>query len=238
MGYDPREKLAYEVAKHSVESRTSNEVEIYPIDLLALKDIYRRPTKKDDDQLWDIISNAPMSTEFAISRFLTPYLAKQGWALFMDSDMVCLEDIRELFKIADDKYAVMCVKHNHVPKEEEKFHDGGMIQTTYPCKNWSSLMLFNCDHPSNKRLTLEVVNTWRGLELHQFNWLNKYEIGELPQEWNFLVGVNEGEPEKQKMLHYTNGSPAWGEKWVPQPTDKIFNRELDRMLEYHHGATA
>ncbi len=233
MGYDPRERLAYEVAKHSIESRTGNDVSIEPLDLqdLRARGLYYRPTEKDGEQLWDLISNAPMSTEFAISRFLTPYIGKRGWVLFMDCDMVVQEDIIELFKLADDRYAVMVVKHNHQPEETEKFHDAGMIQTTYPRKNWSSVILFNCDHPANQALTVEKVNTEKGLWLHGFRWLKDEEIGELPQEWNFLVDVNKGDLTKQKNLHYTNGSPAWGDKWESRPSDVIFNKELKSMKE-------
>jgi hypothetical protein len=233
MGYDPRERLAYEVAKHSIECRTGNDVSIEPLDLqdLRARGLYYRPTEKRGEQLWDIISDAPMSTEFAISRFLTPIIGKKGWVLFMDCDMVALTDIRELFKLADDKYAVMCVKHNHIPEEGEKFHDAGMIQTTYPRKNWSSVVLYNCDHPANQALTEEVVNTQRGLWLHGFQWLKEEEIGELPQSWNFLVDVNKGELREQNLLHYTNGSPAWEDKWEEKPSDWVFNRELKLMKE-------
>jgi lipopolysaccharide biosynthesis glycosyltransferase len=236
MGYDSREKLAYEVAKFSILQRTNDkEVNIIPIDRFTTKSILKRPVRIEGYQLYDEISSAPMSTDFAIARFCVPFLQNEGWALFIDSDIICLEDIRKLFSLVDDKYAVMCVKHSHIPKSDEKFHDAGMIQTTYEKKNWSSCILFNCSHPANKNLTLEKLNTWRGLDLHQFKWLQESEIGELNQEWNFLVEVNEGNLEEQKILHYTNGQPGWGEKWIPHPTDYMWNKEYQNYREQYYG---
>lgn len=230
MGYDAREKLAYDVARYSILSRTNSRVSIYPIERLTVKHLMDRPTRKDGEQLWDIISDAPMSTEFAIARFAIPHLTHSGWVLFIDPDIICRTDIQELFNLVDDKYAVMCVKHNHIPSNDTKFHDAGMIQTTYPRKNWSSVILWNLDHPGNKNLTLDILNSWPGRDLHAFKWLKDEEIGELEQEWNFLVGVNNGKLEDQKILHYTDGTPAW-ENWEPLPTDYIWNREKALMEE-------
>lgn len=227
MGYDGRERLAYEVARHSIMSRTGEKINIFPIERLTVKHLFNRPTETrgENGQLWDVISDAPMSTEFAIARFAVPLLTQGGWALFIDPDVIVRTDIKELFDLADPEYAVMVVKHNHVPTEETKFHDAGMIQTTYPRKNWSSVILWNLDHPGNERLTLKELNEWPGRDLHAFKWLKDEEIGELAQEWNFLVGINKGKLEDQKILHYTDGTPAW-ENWQPLETDYLWNREL------------
>ena len=64
----------------------------------------------------------------------------------------------------------------------------GAVQTAYPRKNWSSLMLFNCDHPSVKALTPEVVNRENGAYLHRLQWAEDSDIGALPVEWNWLEG--------------------------------------------------
>jgi len=232
MGYDHREALAYDVAEYSIRKRTKHPIDITPLTLDSVKDILKRPivvklNENKQEQLWCPISDAPMTTEFAISRFAVPFIKNGGWALFMDCDMVALADIEELFALADDKYAVMCVKHNHNPTE--KYHDAGRLQTFYRRKNWSSVVLWNLDHEANKRFTVQDLNTLPGRDLHAFFWLKDEEIGELPQSWNFLVGVNEGKLEEQKMLHYTNGSPAWGDAWEPLETDHIFNTELKEM---------
>jgi lipopolysaccharide biosynthesis glycosyltransferase len=148
------------------------------------------------------------STDFAFSRFLTPYLSGyQGWSIFMDCDMIALEDFAKLMELRDDRYAVMCVKHDHKPREETKFL--GAVQTKYEKKNWSSVMLFN--NAKCKALTPEFVNTATGLELHQFKWLgNDGLIGELPHRWNHLVGYDDYDPDAA-IVHYTLGGPYFNE---------------------------
>lgn len=233
MGFDKREEMAYDVARYSILSRTSQPTKIYPLELRSgrLQRILTRPVEwrvNDNgvDQLWCPISNAPMSTEFAISRFAVPFLKESGWALFVDCDMVCLDDISNLFALADNRYAVMVVKHEHDPTEQH--HDAGQLQTFYKRKNWSSVVLWNLDHQANKGLTIEALNTWPGRDLHAFKWLEDHEIGELPQEWNYLVGVNDpADLREQKMLHYTNGQPGWSD-WIAQETDYPFNEELEK----------
>ena len=95
--------------------------------------------------------------EFTFTRFLIPELTNfEGWAVFMDSDMILTTDIKELFEQADDKYAVMCVQHDYKVTESTKMD--GQKQTIYPRKNWSSMVLWNCGHPSNKVVTQDFVN--------------------------------------------------------------------------------
>jgi lipopolysaccharide biosynthesis glycosyltransferase len=125
----------------------------------------------------------------------------------MDCDMLVLDDIAELWKLRDDRFAVQVVKHHHVPKEETKFL--GEKQTKYEKKNWSSVMLMNCARCT--RLTPEYVNTASGLELHQFKWLENDDlIGEIPSRWNHLVGYDA--PRRDAALvHYTIGGPYFEE---------------------------
>lgn len=148
-----------------------------------------------------------MSTEFALTRFLVPHMAGEGWALFMDCDMLVRGNISRLFEEADPSKAVMVVKHDHKPDSDTKMD--GQTQTRYARKNWSSVVLFNCDHPSNKELTVERVNSWRGLDLHQFKWLADHEIGELDVRWNYLVGTNTREDcTDPAIVHFTEGLPS------------------------------
>lgn len=145
-----------------------------------------------------------MSTEFAISRFLVPYLAGGGWALFMDCDVLVRENLTRLFEIADPRYAVMCVKHNHQPVTTLKMDN--QPQIAYPRKNWSSVMLFNCDHPANRELTVGMVNTLPGRDLHRFCWLADNDIGELDPKWNWLAGHSDPSIDPA-IVHHTDGSP-------------------------------
>lgn len=218
IGYDPRESEAFAVCRHSI-NRYSPDIQVNAIcldDMRAAK-FYWRPTSKRDGKLWDDISEAPMATEFAVSRFLTPALAKNGWALFMDCDILARDDINELFHHAEnysqDK-AVLCVKHHHQPTTELLKMDG-QTQTLYARKNWSSVMLFNCEHPSNADLTVNLVNSVPGRDLHRFCWLKDEEIGSLHPRWNFLVGHSD--PSIDPILvHFTSGGP-WFEGYEHVP---------------------
>jgi hypothetical protein len=207
IGWDAREADAFAVAKASAKRRTILPVSVNGVILndLRRQGLYSRPTSLKDGRLWDDISDAPMSTEFACSRFLVPHLARSGWALFMDADVLVREDLSQLFAMADPDKAVMVVKHNHAPTGSTKMD--GQVQTVYSRKNWSSVMLFNCEHPANRGLTVELVNTVPGRDLHRFCWLDDDEIGNLPKHWNHLVGempVNPG----AKVVHFTLGVPS------------------------------
>lgn len=233
IGYDAREAEAFSVARASVRSRLCLP---YPIRGLVLRDLqnrglYTRPTEyrasaADKPIMWDAISDAPMATEFAISRFLVPTLAQRGWALFMDCDMMALADIGKLFDALDPSKAVHCVKHVHEPKSTTKMD--GQLQTFYARKNWSSFMAINCEHPANKVLTVEMVNTLPGRDLHRFCWLKDEDIGALDPAWNFLVGHTDPAI-KPKVIHWTDGGPwfdpkvAYANEWFDARDDVMGN---------------
>lgn len=232
IGYDAREAEAFSVARASVKSRLCQPI---PIRGLVLRDLqnrglYTRQTEyrltAEKPIMWDTISDAPMATEFAISRFLVPALAQRGWALFMDCDMMALADIGKLFHSLDQSKAVHCVKHVHEPTSTTKMD--GQLQTFYARKNWSSFMAINCEHPANKALTLEVVNTLPGRDLHRFCWLKDDQIGELDPAWNFLVGHSD--PTIQpKVIHWTNGGP-WFRECADTPFADVWLDARDRAV--------
>jgi len=150
-----------------------------------------------------------------------------GWALFIDCDFVALADVKELFDQCDDKYSVMCAQHNYTPESGLKMD--GKQQTIYPRKNWSSMMLVNCGHSSNKTLTKELVNDDRitGAYLHRFSWLDDSEIGKISHEWNWLVGwYKEPKDGTPKVLHYTEGGP-----WFDEYEDCEYNLEWFRVYK-------
>lgn len=232
IGYDPREDEAYNVCVHSVKKRASIPVDIFPIKMADLKTqkLYTRPTVKRNQQLWDMISDAPMSTEFAVSRFLTLHLSKtlspqSPWAIFCDCDFLWLDDIAKLFALADPQYAVMCVKHVHVPPETVKMDN--QAQVRYARKNWSSLMMFNVNHPANNALTVEAVNTLPGRDLHRFCWLTDEEIGALPETWNWLEGHSKKGDKPPSVIHYTRGGP-----WFDHMKDCDYAKEyVDELVD-------
>lgn len=202
VGWDSREDIAYQVARHSLLQNASIDVDVIPIKLdeMVKEGLYTR----DIDPL--------ASTEFTYSRFLVPHLAGfEGWALFCDCDFLFFGDVADLLEYQLPEYAVACVKHDYTPKEATKMD--GKAQTIYPRKNWSSFMLFNCGHPSTLNLTPETVNSQTGAYLHRMQWALDDEIGEIPTEWNWLEGWNE-KPEtgKPDAVHYTRGGP-WFDEW-------------------------
>lgn len=202
IGYDPREDDAFRVCKSSITRHASDCVEIEPLkeSILRHDGIYTRTFTERDGQKYDDLDGKPFSTEFSFTRFLVPYLCGyRGWALFLDCDMMLTRDIKEVFSLADDRYAAMCVKHDFRPEEGIKMD--GQKQEPYPRKNWSSFVLFNCAR--NHQLTPDVVNNATGQFLHGFGWLRDDEIGELPAEWNFLVGHT-----LPANLHFTDGVPS------------------------------
>lgn len=194
VGYDRRIPVAFQTLVHSITERSTLPVTFCPISLTNLGELYTREV------------NPLQSTEFSFSRFFTPYLCNyEGWSIFMDNDVIALDDIAKLWALRDDKYAVMCVKHDHDPGEAEKFMHAA--QTKYQKKNWSSVMLFN--NAKCKALTPEYVNSASGLELHQFKWLESDDlIGAIPQKWNHLVDYTEA-TEPPALLHYTEGGPFY-----------------------------
>jgi lipopolysaccharide biosynthesis glycosyltransferase len=207
IGYDSKVKIAYHVLTESILRNSSTPITISPINLNNLKNIY---TRKQDPLA---------STEFSFSRFLVPHLMNyNGWAIFMDSDMVMLSDITKLLNLRNEKYAVQVCKHDYTPSSKNKFL--GNNQTIYAKKNWSSLMLMNTS--KCKTLTPEYVNTKSGLELHQFKWLDENLIGSIPLEWNWLVGEY---PYKKEVhnIHFTEGGPYFKDYKNTEYANEWFN---------------
>jgi len=217
IGYDRRMPVTFNVAAHSIITRSSQPVSISPLHISSLQASKLLTRRLQPNQ----------STEFSFSRFLVPHMMDfDGWVIFMDNDVILREDIAKLWALRDDRYAVMCVKHDHVPENGKKFL--GEQQTKYEKKNWSSVMLLNTARC--KALTPDYVNRAPGLDLHRFHWLDgDHEIGAIPSTWNFLVDFSPGEPEEQNLLHYTDGGPYYDTHQDCQAAD-LWNAERDAML--------
>ena len=218
IGYDTRQDIAYQVCEYSLK-RFNDDIEIIP---LIQKDLrHKKLYWREFDKL--------SSTEFTFTRFLIPHLCNyKGWALFCDSDILFLENVDNLFALADDRYAVMCVKHEHTPKPGIKMD--GQVQTVFPRKNWSSVVLWNCGHPSNEKVTIDSVNNpnYDGAYFHRFSWLKDNEIGDIPKDWNYLVDwYNNGTP---KALHYTEGGP-WFKEYRNCDHHWVWKEALFQMME-------
>lgn len=206
VGWDKRETAAYQVCVRSMLDRSSQPLAITPLveEHVRAMGWLARPFSRRDGRLWDERSALPMSTEFSISRFAVPMLAGgRGWALFCDCDILWRGDVADLFALADPRYAVMVVKHDHFPRHGEKMI--GQAQRAYARKNWSSVVLWNCAHPAHVGLGADLNQLHRD-KLHGFSWLDDGEIGGLPVEWNWLAYHNSLELEP-RAVHFTEGTP-------------------------------
>jgi lipopolysaccharide biosynthesis glycosyltransferase len=216
VGYEDRQAIAYEVLKYSLEKHSSSPLDIRPLRLRALEEEigFKRP----HDPL--------QSTEFTYTRFLVPLLCEfKGRALYLDSDMLCLADVTELFDLDLSVFWLRVVKHEHHPTTRIKM--GNRIQTDYPRKNWSSLMLLDCE-----RLTCwskEMVESQSGRWLHRFEPIPDESIGELPRTWNVL----DFHDESTKLVHYTEGGP-WLPECATHPYGALWRRYRDE-LEHNRG---
>jgi lipopolysaccharide biosynthesis glycosyltransferase len=219
IGYDRREDTAAEICKYSIVRRTK------PIDItfLKLEEIPELVRPREEKQ----------STDFTYSRFMIPYLEEyHGFSLFCDCDFLFLDDVRELSRMIDPTKAVSVVKHPmYIPNTLEKMD--GVEQHTMPRKNWASLIMFNNSHPSNKKLTPELINTVQpGKVLHQFGWLDDSEIGSISLDWNVLDGYYE--LDNPRAIHFTDGGPWFANYrnthytpfWLSEQTHYEYTRRL------------
>ena len=166
----------------------------------------RRPRdRRREDHGASTASADPLaSTPFTYTRFLVPYLCDyEGIALFMDSDMLALGDVSELFHLPMDGLALRVRQHEYNPTETVKM--GGKTQTQYPRKNWSSLMLMNTPE-------LDGLDQGGGRDpdaapgCTASRPIPDEKIGDISEEWNVLDHMTG----PTKLLHYTSGGP-----WLP-----------------------
>ena len=208
VGFDARERKGWEVTVRSLQARTGD----YPVSIHAISrplleesGLYTRPTEMRDGRRFDVVSGEYCSTDFSLARFWVRELAgRVGWALFCDCDFLWRADVRELLNFADPRKAMMVVPHDHRPGEDGKMD--GQVQTRYPRKNWSSLMLWNLGHAAHLRLTRQDLNTRPKHWLHGLSWLKDEEIGFLPEAWNWLEGWSSIDIEP-RAVHFTRGTP-------------------------------
>ena len=195
VGFDDREAVAYHTFVQSVIEKSSLPTRFLPLNIISLNDYTE--------------THIDGSNNFIYTRFLVPYLMNfNGWAIYADGDMVCLEDIKKLWELRDNKYAVQVVKHDYKTKIKNKYW--GNKNEDYPRKNWSSLILWNCNHPSHKVLTPNFIKEQTGAFLHRFSWIKDKEIGELAKEWNWLAMEYEDKKDVN-LIHYTIGTPCFKE---------------------------
>ena len=198
IGFDEVEIVAYHTLSQSIIKHASGPVRISPIYSKHFRRFFNRP--RDEKQ----------SNDFSFTRFLVPYLNNyDGYAIFMDCDMMLQTDIFEVLNEVDPNCAISVVQHDYTPSDTVKYLN--KVQYAYPRKNWSSFVVWNCSHDKNRKLTPTFVESASGLELHRFTWLLDTEIGNLDVGWNWLVGNYINPPENVKNVHWTIGGPYFQE---------------------------
>jgi lipopolysaccharide biosynthesis glycosyltransferase len=208
VGYDPREAIAFHTCANSIIRHATKPVSIIPLALNLFEDY--KETHTDG------------SNEFIYSRFLVPHLMEYaGWAIFIDGDMIVRDDIVKLWNLQNPYMDVMVVKHDYKTRMPVKYL--GAKNEDYPRKNWSSVILWNCNSFPNRKLTPEFVQQSTGSELHRFSWIDDERTGELPKEWNWLPDEYGPNPDA-KLLHYTLGTPCFQE-FADTPQGAEWHRE-------------
>lgn len=218
IGYDPREAIAYHTCANSIIRHATTPVSMIPLALNNLN-IYKE-------------QHTDGSNNFIYSRFLVPHLMNyQGWAIFIDGDMILRDDITKLWNLRDPSKAAMVVKHNYKTKMSTKYL--GSKNEDYPRKNWSSVILWNCGHWANDEVTPKFVQESTGAQLHRFTWIEDNLIGELPIEWNWLPDEFGGNADA-KLLHYTLGAPCFNEFKNGAMTEEWHQeRQLTEFCQQH-----
>lgn len=170
IGVDERQWIAYHILSSSIIRRTSKPVSITPI----------------------IIDQLPIKrrglTGFTFARYLPPYLCNyEGRSLFLDSDMLVLGDIAELFELPNEEAVSVVPFLNNFTFERP------------------SVMLFN--NEKCKNLTPEYIDD-ESSSPQSLEWAES--VGDLPSGWNHLVGYAPPE-DNVKLVHYTQGVPGYKE---------------------------
>jgi lipopolysaccharide biosynthesis glycosyltransferase len=218
IGYDPREAIAFHVCANSIIRHSSQPVQIIPVAL----NLFREYTETHTDG----------SNHFIYTRFLVPYMMEwKGHAIFIDGDMIVRDDIAKLWAMRDPYKDVQVVKHDYQTRMPIKYL--GSKNEDYPRKNWSSVILWNCNSYPNRKLTPDYVMKATGAELHRFTWCTDDRIGELPPEWNWLPDEYGANPDA-KLLHYTLGTPCFHDfADTPQGSEWHRERILTEYCQQH-----
>ena len=213
-GFDPREAMGYHVFCQSVIQNASEPVCFIPL----------------AEPLLGVDGRRDGSNAFIYSRFLAPFLNDyKGWAIFADgADMLCRDNIADLWALRDGMIgrAVCVVKNSYTTRYPVKYL--GAPNPDYPRKNWSSLMLMFCGHSAWRKINPKTLAKMSGRQLHRFEFLTDSQIGNLPIEWNWLVGEYPAN-EQASLYHFTLGIPPLFR--IGNQHTSAAEREWDAMLK-------
>jgi hypothetical protein len=177
VGTDRTQTLAVRVLEYSVKKFASMSVDLIPMIDMPV------PMPKDPN-------NRPR-TGFSFSRFLIPSLCDyMGRAIYLDADMLVLNDIAKLWDIPMDGADILCAEQ---PSKGERIRQ-------------YSVMLLNCSG-----LPWQIDEIVKGLDIglynygqlmHEFCLVSSDKISTaIPYEWNSLEFYKPG---KTCLIHYTD----------------------------------
>lgn len=123
-----------------------------------------------------------------IEKFSIPNLEDyKGWVLYCSGNLLFNVNIGLLFSFIDEQYAIMKV-------EEDKDN---------------SLMLWNCSHPNNQKLSKDRLVSMSEEQLNNFIWLKPNMIGHLDNVWNWVPGKYKlGDKGQPRIINFTNQNPS------------------------------
>lgn len=218
IGFDQRQTVGYTVAAQSLMMSSTKPLAIHPLILETLK-----PYGFERRGL----------TPFTFSRFLVPWLMGfEGWAVFMDSDIMATRDIAAL---------VEWCREDQNRRAAEPAPGGDYIVPAVYVRDVegfeferAALMVFDCGHSALRCLTPKNVGSEVDLPAphcittpldddERLDWgiVDPAHMAAFPPEWGVLVGYEEI-PEGIAAVHFTQGLPCH-EETVMMPLANDWN---------------
>jgi len=226
---DPAEAESAAVLERSLRRHASEPLEIFMLKRQELTEVFGYDGVEFQPPADPEVIVRPYSTEFAYTRFLVPWLCGyKGWALFMDCDIACLGDVCQVFRYGLPSLALVCVQHVFRPTTDIKMD--GKKQAGYFRKNWSSVMLLNCE--ALQLWSKQQVETGSPADLHGFKGIPDADIGRLPYRFNEVC-----EPQDDTVLyHYTEFNPCHNPG--RHPHEDLYLRERAFLQDWNAGVRA
>jgi lipopolysaccharide biosynthesis glycosyltransferase len=203
VGSQEEQMLSVKVLEYSIKKRTTASVDVFPMHQSKIK--YSVPKDPSNRQ----------RTPFSFQRFTIPQLNNfEGRAIYVDSDMQVLKDIRQLWNLPMASNDVFTVK--------KKDDTDRILQF--------SVMLLDCN--KLKWSVDNIVEMLDNGELSYHSLMREMRVAKnigvkIPHTWNCLEWYKEGE---SALVHYTDmDTQPWVS--VKNPLCKIWMEDLIEAIE-------
>ena len=160
-------------------------------------------------------------TEFSLYRYLIPQICQyKGKAIYLDSDMICLDDIEELFNTSIESHDFLAKKNAYSDPKENLWGP--------------SVMLINCStfKPNLNQIFDDIENgLYSVMDFTRFSPLflkfYPYKIGELDPNWNVFDSYNQ----QTKLIHYTDlNTQPW--KYPNHPYGSLWFKYFNEAFKF------